>query len=121
MEVLPEARSVVVWPGSGDETAHNAQDLRTGERNKTRLPRQHVIHDASTSGVAETPESVLRWLVPRLEAEVAATTLRKVTAAATARKKRRRSVVPVRKYRFGHLVAGGGGARTRLPELSPRR
>ena len=76
---------------------------------------------------------MFRSPVPRHQAEVAATTWTKVTAAATARK-RRRNVVPVWKYRTGHLIhcpqgitmfttsrrdrqamVGGGGTRTAPP------
>ena len=44
------------------------------------------------------------WLVPRHEAEVAAATWKKNTAAATARRKRRRNVAPVWEYRTSELV-----------------
>ena len=37
-----------------------------------------VIRDAATSGIAETSEAMFRWLVPRHEAEVAATTWTKI-------------------------------------------
>ena len=37
-----------------------------------------VIRDAATSGIAETSEAMFRWLVPRHQAEVAATTWTKI-------------------------------------------